>query len=147
MSLIFAGSADAQSYEHSSRIVEPLLRWLFPHMSEDHVHQIHHIIRKCAHLTEYALLGLLLWRAARKPVRKDPRPWSWRHAAIAIGIVFLYAATDEIHQIFVPTRTPLVSDVFIDTSGAVIGMLVLWTFGRLFRWWPKSAIPKTAKAP
>lgn len=135
MSLIFLGSSDSKSYTHSSRLIEPLLHWLFPHMSQPHVEAIHHAIRKCAHLTEYAVLATLLWRAVRKPMRKDPRPWSWREAAIAVFIVFLYASTDEFHQMFVPSRTPMISDVFVDTSGAVIGMIVLRTAGRWFKWW------------
>lgn len=146
MSLIFVGSSDSKSYEHSSRIIEPFLHWLFPHMSEDHIHLIHHVLRKCAHLTEYAVLGILLWRAVRKPLRNEPRPWSWREAAIAVLIVFAYASTDEFHQRFVPTRTPLVSDVFIDTGGAVIGMLALWAAGNMFNWWSKTEIPKSAEA-
>lgn len=135
MSLIFVGSSDSKSYTHSSRLIEPFLHWLFPHMTQTHVEAIHHAIRKCCHLTEYAILATLLWRAVRKPVRRDPRPWSWREATIAIIIVFLYASTDEFHQMFVPTRTPMVSDVFIDTSGAVIGMIVLWAAGRRLKWW------------
>lgn len=107
---------------------------------------IHHLCRKSAHLTEYAMLALLLWRAVRKPIRNDPRPWRWREAAIAVIIVFAYASTDEFHQIFVPSRTPMVSDVFIDTSGAVIGMLVLWSLGRLLNWWPKAEIHKALPA-
>lgn len=146
MCLIFAGSSDAKSYEHSSLLVEPFLHWLFPSMSQEHVHLIHHLLRKCAHLTEYALLAWLLWRAVRKPVRNDSRPWSWREAGFVVMIVFLYASSDEIHQIFVPTRTPLVSDVFIDTSGAMLGLLALWAIGSLFRCWPKTEIPKSLKA-
>jgi VanZ family protein len=143
MFVIFAGSSDSSSYQHSSRLVEPLLHWLFPHMSQAHVEAIHHVIRKCAHLTEYALLAILLWRAVRKPVRNDSRPWSWREALITVAIVFLYASTDEFHQRFVPTRTPMVSDVFIDTSGAIIGMILLWALGQCRRWWPKTEFPKT----
>ncbi len=45
MALIFTASSDTRSYEHSSRLVEPLLRWLFPHMSEAHVHAIHELLR------------------------------------------------------------------------------------------------------
>jgi VanZ family protein len=146
MSLIFVGSSDSQSYEHSSLLVEPLLHWLFPSMSDEHVHLIHHLIRKCAHLTEYAVLAMLLWRAVRKPRTNDTRPWSWREAAIAVVIVFLYASTDEFHQRFVPTRTPLVSDVFIDTGGSAVGMIVLWAFGRLRGWWPKREIHKIEAA-
>jgi VanZ family protein len=142
MSLIFAGSSDSSSYTHSSRLFEPLLHWLFPKMSQQHVEAIHHLFRKGAHLTEYAILGLLLWRALRKPTRPDPRPWRWREAALAILIVFFYASTDEIHQIFVPGRTALVSDVFIDTSGAVIGLILFWTLGQCLAWWPKVPVQK-----
>jgi len=146
MSLIFVGSSDAKSYTHSSRLIEPLLHWLFPHMTQAHVEAIHHVFRKCCHLTEYAILGILLWRAVRKPTHRDPRPWSWREATIAVLIVFLYASTDEFHQRFVPTRTPMVSDVFIDTSGAIIGMIVLCLLGHLFKWWPKTKVSKAQKS-
>lgn len=142
MSLIFVGSADTHSYEHSSRLIVPLLHWLFPHMSEGHVELIHHLFRKCAHLSEYSVLAIILWRAVRKPVRNDPRPWSWREAAIAVLIVFAYASTDEFHQRFVPGRTALVSDVFVDTSGAVIGMLALWAAGCVLNWWPRMVEPR-----
>jgi len=145
MSLIYAGSSDSKSYQHSSGLVEPFLHWLFPHMTQAHVEAIHHVIRKCAHLTEYAILGILLWRAIRKPVRNDPRPWNRREAFYAIIIVFLYASSDEIHQIFVPTRTALVSDVFIDTTGAIIGLFVLWSLGRTLKWWPPNVLPASRR--
>jgi VanZ family protein len=54
--------------------------------------------------------------------------WSWPKVLGTLLVVFLYAALDEFHQSFVPTRTPLVSDVFIDTAGAAIGLLALWLF-------------------
>ena len=127
-----------RNLNHSSRLIEPLLHWLFPHMAQTHIEAIHHAIRKGCHLTEYAILGILLWRAVRKPVRREPRPWSWRHATIAVLIVFLYASSDELHQIFVPTRTPMVSDVFIDTTGAILGMIALWMLGKWFKWWPRT---------
>jgi VanZ family protein len=125
MALIFSASADSHSYEHSSFFVEPLLHWLFPHMTQTHVDQIHHLIRKCCHLTEYAVLALLLWRALHLSKNKLPA-WSWPKVGGTLLLVFLYAASDEFHQSFVPTRTALVSDVFIDTAGGAIGLLVLW---------------------
>ncbi len=126
MALIFSASADSHSYQHSSTLFEPLLHWLFPKMPESQVAAIHHIFRKCAHLTEYAILALLLWRAIRQPQKNNPRPWLWPEAGLALSLVFLYAATDEFHQIFVPTRTPLVSDVLIDTSGGALALLLVW---------------------
>ena len=126
MALIFSASSDSHSYEHSSRFVEPFLHWLFPQMPEAQVKEIHHLLRKSAHLTEYAVLALLLWRAVRRPVKNDPRPWRWAEAGLALAGVFAYAATDEFHQIYVPNRTPLISDVLIDTTGGVAGLLLLW---------------------
>ncbi len=125
MAVIFTGSGDSHSYEHSSFFVEPFLRWLFPRMTQEHIETIHLCIRKCGHLTEYAVLALLAWRALRRPVKNDPRPWGWREARLALAIVVLYAATDELHQLFVPDRTGLVSDVFIDTAGGGLGLLAL----------------------
>jgi VanZ family protein len=48
-------------------------------------------------------------------------------------VVFAYAASDEFHQIFVPNRTALVSDVLIDTSGGVAGLLLLWLWRKMFK--------------
>ena len=135
MALIFSASSDSHSYEHSSRLVEPLLRWLVPHLSEAQIQDIHELLRKCAHLTEYAVLALLLWHAVRRPGKNDPRPWVWPEAGLALAITFLYAASDEFHQIFVPTRTALVSDVFIDTAGGAASLLALWLIGRRRKHW------------
>jgi VanZ family protein len=135
MALIFSASSDSHSYEHSSRFVEPLLHWLFPRMSQSRVEVIHLIIRKCAHFTEYAMLAVLLWRAVRRPAKNDPRPWAWPEAGLALAGIFLFAAGDEFHQIFVPMRTALVSDVFIDTAGGAAGLLMLWIFGRWRKHW------------
>lgn len=129
MTLIFSASADSHSSEHTSRIFVPLLRWLFPQLSPDHIEDLHHLIRKCAHLTEYALLAFLLWRAVRRPQINDPRPWNWREAGLALFVVFLYASSDEFHQRFVPTRTARFSDVLIDTSGGALALLLIWLAG------------------
>ena len=130
MALIFTGSSDTKSYQHSSRFVEPLLHWLFPRMTQAHVEAIHFLIRKCCHLAEYAVLALLLWRAARRPVKNDPRPWSWPQAGVVVCVVCLYAASDEFHQRFVATRTPHVTDVLLDTCGGAAALLIVWIVGR-----------------
>jgi VanZ family protein len=129
MALIFSASSDSHSSEHTSRIIEPLLHWLFPQMSREHIEDIHLVIRKCAHLSEYALLAFLIWRAVRKPQKNDPRPWNWQEAGFALSMVFLYAASDEFHQIFVPTRTARVTDVLIDTSGGAVALVLIWLVG------------------
>jgi VanZ family protein len=139
MMLIFSASGDVHSYEHSSTLLVPWLRWLWPQMSTEHIEAIHHLFRKCGHFSEYALLALLLWRAihhTRKPANtppSEPRAWHWDEAGLTLAIIFLYAASDEFHQIFVPTRTALVSDVFIDTTGAAAGLLALWMARKISR--------------
>jgi VanZ family protein len=70
------------------------------------------ILRKGAHLAEYAVLGGLLYRALGREA-----------LALAVGIA--YAATDELHQYFVRGRHASPVDVAIDAIGVAVGML-LW---------------------
>lgn len=143
MFLIFGGSADAASGEHSSRLIGPLLHWLFPDLSPEGMEWGVLLARKCAHLTEYAVLALLIWRARRQPRSDDTRPWLWATAGEALWLAMFYAATDEFHQTFIPTREGCVRDVIIDTCGAIAGLLALWAIGRWRKWW-KAPEPRTA---
>jgi VanZ family protein len=133
MVMIFTVSSDAKSYQHSSLYFEPLIRWLFPSLSQAHVEAIHHLFRKTCHFIEYAVLALLLWRAIRNSPKTPAARWRWDEAGLALACVFLYAAGDEFHQVFVPTRTALVSDVMIDTSGGAMGLAVLWVIRKILR--------------
>jgi len=151
MVVIFSFSSDTHSSEHSSALFVPLMHWLFPAMSAEHLDALHFLFRKTCHLSEYALLGLLLWRGihyTRAPLAASPgnesglatpKPsegaWCWPEAGLALAIVILYSASDEWHQVFVPTRTAHATDVLIDTSGAAIGLLLLWGTGKLRKRW------------
>ena len=135
MAVIFIASSDTQSAHHSSIFFEPLLHWLFPQMPQTRIEEIHYLFRKCAHLTEFAVLALLFWRAIRQPQKNAVRPWRWPEAGLALALVFLCAASDEFHQIFVATRTAQVSDVVVDTLGGAIGLLLLWLIGKAFKRW------------
>lgn len=83
-------------------------------------------IRKGAHMAEYAVFSACCYFAL----------WVWslkrnyRYFA-AVLIAFLYAATDEIHQLFVPGRTGQLKDVFIDTLGAILMMLILYLINKM----------------
>lgn len=141
MVVIFSFSSDTHSSEHSSALFVPLMHWLFPAMSAEHLDALHFLFRKTCHLTEYALLGLLLWRSihyTRAPLAASPgneSGWRWPEAGLALAIVLLYSASDEWHQVFAPTRTAHATDVLIDTSGAAIGLLLLWGIGKLGKRW------------
>ena len=135
MVLIFGASSDRSSWQHSSRIIGPIVRWLFPQLSQRTVDDIVFVVRKCAHVTEYAIFAMLLWRAIRKPVRQDPRPWKGSEARFGLFLAALYSATDEFHQTFVPNRQGSVWDVLVDTTGAALGLLFLWCIGRWRKRW------------
>ncbi len=78
------------------------------------------LLRKLAHLAEYAILGALLLLLLYAVFRRG----RWLTPA-AVAFVFLFAVTDEIHQSFVEGRTPLPEDVLLDTLGACIGALLV----------------------
>lgn len=133
--MIFGASGDGQSFKRSSRIIEPFLHWLLPNLSPEAVNAVVVGARKCAHLTEFAIMALLVWRARRKPAWRDSRPWCWREAGEALWVTVFYATTDEFHQTFIPTREGCLRDVAIDSSGAIIGLFLLWRLGRWFKRW------------
>lgn len=124
MLLIFGASADTGSAPRSSRIIGPIMHWLFPQMPEPDVERIVFWVRKAAHFTEFGIMAFLLWRAIRRPRRTDPVLWSPSAARWTLLLVVLYAVSDEVHQRFVPTRQGSVWDVLIDSSGAVAGLVV-----------------------
>jgi VanZ family protein len=122
MALIFIGSTDMLSTEHTSRFLVPFLRWLDPQITWATLFAVQTFIRKLGHVTEYAILAALLWRAARAGA-----VWKWK-MPILFTIVWIacaiFAASDEFHQSFVPSRTSSVHDVMIDICGALIGLTI-----------------------
>ncbi len=111
MLLIFGGSSQSQ--------IPP---WMPVWVGEalDFLH-----VDKIVHATEYALLGVLWIRSlTRGGVRKAH---GWR-VLLAVSICILYGATDELHQMFVPNRTPDLYDLVADTVGslAAAGVPSLW---------------------
>ena len=77
---------------------------------------------KLLHVSEYLVLSILLARALnngiRKPVSAPTRLLTW-------SLCVAYAVSDEIHQIFVPGRSPDVRDAVADACGAALGLLML----------------------
>jgi VanZ family protein len=126
MIMIFLASTDVGSGEHTSRIVQPLLRLWFPKMPYSQIEAIHLGIRKLAHLFEYAVLAILVWRAIVKPSHWKLKVWYWRWVGFALIICSSYAIFDEYHQSFIMSRSPSVWDVGIDSIGALAGLIMLW---------------------
>lgn len=84
------------------------------------------LVRKTAHFTEYAILGSLFFLNLRN--------WQKSNGTLAMSILFsfLYACTDELHQIFVPGRSAQFRDILIDTLGASFGATITYLTIKLF---------------
>jgi VanZ family protein len=119
IALMFFGSTDLMSPEHTSRFLTPLLKWLKPDISAAAIAHIHFFVRKAAHVTEYAILTGLLFRALRGLVADF-----WLRATMAFVPALLFAVVDELHQSFVPSRTSSLGDVFIDFAGAIVAIII-----------------------
>ena len=128
LGVIFLGSTNLMSAEHTSRLIVPFLLWLKPGMAPDRILFILIVMRKCAHVGEYAVLALLLWRALRSvPTLQTKRPILFIAVLIACAV---FAASDEFHQSFVKSRTPSVYDVILDITGALFGLLIVAAFAQ-----------------
>ena len=102
---------------------------------QEFAEKIDHPVRKTAHAAEYAVLGLLA-AGACIPAHEHRREGSaapggarsakiCRELLLPWGIAAVYAATDEFHQLFVPGRSGQLSDVILDSAGALAGLLLL----------------------
>ena len=120
-SLIFVFSTEIFSAAHTAGIFEALLPQLFPGLSAGEIQRIHAVTRKLGHFSEYFVLALLLMRALRNEIRNESIR---RPLLLSIVFTILYAASDEFHQSFVPSRSASVFDVMIDTTGGICGTLL-----------------------
>ena len=177
MALIFWMSAQegGDSSSMSDAIAQLLINMFFPaydawqpDVQADFFSTLTHIVRKAAHMAEYALLAasaaltVLQQGRVRELERGEcpegarggrpalRRPDIWRRVLAGWIIASAYAATDEFHQLFVPGRSALVSDVAIDAFGAAIGALIVLAVKQGFspNLWQKSHfVRRTSEAP
>jgi VanZ family protein len=89
---------------------------------------LHHLMRKAAHLTVYGILSMLLYFSLGI---SRCREWRWKTALGALLLAGGYSLTDEFHQRFVPGRGPSLVDCGIDTTGAILGMIIVFVSCRL----------------
>lgn len=104
-----------------------LIKSLLPSFAEKalNIDSLHHILRKNAHFIAYFILGLLTCI----PFVRNYEKFRWHHP---YAICVLYALSDEIHQLFVPGRAGQAKDVFIDSCGALFGVLLFTWIYRKF---------------
>lgn len=138
MCVIFAFSAQTKeessgvSESFSYRMVSSTRFFFHLDMSDERVREIAEaiegLVRKAAHMTEYGILSVLLFIFIGQ--------WELGfllRGALSFGATAVYAASDEIHQLFVPGRAGRFSDVCIDSAGALLGIIVFVLLVKLVR--------------
>ena len=121
--IFFQSSLPADTSQEESDII---VRFLSRFTDRD-AEMLSFIVRKLAHFTEYTLLGLFISLTAKEHYNK--KRYHEEHFLIRIFIIplicgVLYAASDEIHQRFVPGRSCELRDVLIDTCGVLLGVII-----------------------
>ncbi len=82
------------------------------------------LFKKSAHFVEYAILALLLYRAAVNTTGLSKK----KAGMLTLLFVVLYAISDEYHQSFTPGREPAVRDVLIDSLGGATALFLTWKY-------------------
>jgi VanZ family protein len=114
MGIIFLFSTDTFSGSQTSRIIGPILKWFVPDISDDTLVWFQLVIRKTAHVVEYAILTTLICRSLAKAL-------TLRSLGQAVMLSIAYAAFDEWHQSWTAERFGSLLDVGIDSVGAILG--------------------------
>lgn len=119
MAFIFymSGKTGEESSSQSGTVIKILSTFGFT-ISKAIESNVTFIIRKGAHVTEYLILYLLLFNVIKNYVGRS------RTAVLSIILLVIYAASDEIHQYFVPGRSAAFVDVMIDSCGGIIGLMI-----------------------
>ncbi|HEY6401407.1 MAG TPA: VanZ family protein [Blastocatellia bacterium] len=123
MSAIFFFSTDLFSGGNTGSLLWKVVAFIYPGVTRELFGTIHFFIRKAAHFTVYAVLALLLFRAFRSGAGAR---WRWSWALFSLLIAFSYATLDEYHQTFTRHREGSIYDSLIDTSGALVALVLLW---------------------
>ena len=114
--------------DQTQSILTALLDWSVPALlnglSPEQLHTLNFMVRKGAHLTEYAILTTLCFTMGTFGFQQ---PWKSVLPFAVLGSA-IFAVTDEIHQSFVPNRGASPVDVLIDITGALIavGLISIW---------------------
>lgn len=127
--VILSASFDFFSAAHTAPWLADLLRLLGRPASGPGFEELHWIIRKGAHLSEYAILSALLFRALRG---EETLPWKAIWAVVSIAVCLAVGGLDEWHQSFVPSRGSSPWDVLIDGTGAAFAQGIIRAVQVLF---------------
>ena len=120
---LFSGQQGKDSGNTSSKFIKVILKIFTKDVSEEKIQKLQLPIRKLAHFTIYAIGGMLVIL-----LLNQYNISVFQKILYSQIFMTLYAATDEFHQKFVPGRTACIKDVLIDSSGALLAIVVITLF-------------------
>ncbi len=128
MAVIFLFSSENgdESSATSGRVVAWICGLLRLSPSESALSAMTFCVRKAAHMTEFGLLGLLAFNTLRLGFGKFSGIYP-----LAFCIASLYAATDELHQLFIADRSGQFTDWLIDSAGILLWLTLLWLVSKI----------------
>lgn len=107
-----------ESTEQSDLVIN-ILSYLGINLNKEFQNVASFFVRKMAHITEYFILFILAYRVAKIYININ------KTKLITLLFVFIYATTDEIHQLFIPGREGMFRDVLIDIFGAIVAIGII----------------------
>jgi len=127
--LVWGLGGDALASPTTSRILGPLVEWLLPELTPSEKWRLVGLVRKSAHVVEYAILAALVLRATLL---------SWRRsvalaAVFSLGVVTAMAVADEVRQGRSSVRTGSAWDVALDVTGGALAVTFGLGLERLYR--------------
>lgn len=123
--IFYMSSKSGSESTEQSNLVINILSYLGINLNKRFQNIASFIVRKTAHLTEYCILFILAYRVAILYINTR------KAKIITLFFVFIYAVTDEIHQLFVPGREGMFRDVLIDTCGAIVAIGIIKLYEKL----------------
>lgn len=122
--IFFFSSQNGSSSSNLSNGVVKLFENLFPVSLNPEFLSL--CIRKCAHFFEYFILGLLVCNLVKQYQNLGKKEYLW-----IFIFCFLYACSDEFHQMFVGGRSPQILDILIDSLGSLTGIFLIFYLKRI----------------
>ena len=130
-----SGEVSEVSGNRSGGFISSIIRFFNNDISEDKLEKLTEslqpFVRKCAHFCLYAIGGFLIYNLVNCIFKRYNNKDSYKNCIlISIFIGVIYAITDELHQLFVSGRSGELRDVFIDSCGIILGVIMCYAIDK-----------------
>lgn len=121
-------STDVFSGDNTRGVIETILGWFGAHLSHHAINEVNHYVRKAAHVTEYSIFAVLVFRAFRAD---SALRWKLSWFIGSLSIVVVWSLLDELHQSFTRTRGASIYDSMLDSTAGLLALIVVTVWARL----------------